>query len=51
MFFEGLEVQYDPKIDENSFKLVMLVPEWAVLDHFGIILLEVMSRPISPRKQ
>ena len=41
MFFEGLEVQYGQKIEENPFKIVMSVPEWAVLGDLGIMLLEV----------
>ena len=38
MFFEGLGVQYGSKIEENSLKMTMLAPRWAVLGDFGVIL-------------
>ena len=40
-FFEGLEVQYGPKIEENSLKMAVLAPRWASLGDFWVILRHV----------
>ena len=41
MFFEGLGVQYGPKIEENSLKMAVLAPRWAPLGDFWVILRHV----------
>ena len=41
MFFEGLGVQYDPKIEENSLEMAVLAPRWAPLCDFWVILRHV----------
>ena len=38
---EGLEVQYGPKIEENSLKMAVLAPRWAPLGDFWVILSHV----------
>ena len=40
-FFEGLGVQYGSKIEEDSLKMTMLAPRWAVLGDLGVILRHV----------
>ena len=41
MFFEGLGVNYSPKIEENSIKIAMLAPRWAPLGDFKVMLRHV----------
>ena len=44
MFFEGLEVQDGPKIEENSIKMAMMAPRWDVLGDFGEMLRHVNGK-------
>jgi len=50
-FFEGLEVQYGPKIEEESLKMALLAPRWAALNDFGVMLRHVGGKMATKRLQ
>ena len=41
MVFEGLEVEYGLKIDDNSLKMAVFAPRWTVLGDFEVMLRHV----------
>ena len=42
-----MEVQYGPKIEENSLKMAMFAPRWAVLGDLGVMLRHVGGKMVT----